>query len=53
MYDSVFECRWRPCDGLIPDQGVLSTVYRITKLKEKAAMAQQRAVEPLMSEMNG
>jgi hypothetical protein len=35
--------------GWSPIQGVLPTVYRITKLK-KAARAQQRAVEPLLNE---
>jgi hypothetical protein len=34
----------QPCDGLIPIQGVLPTVYRIKKLK-KAAKAQQRALQ--------
>jgi hypothetical protein len=35
--------------GWSPNQEVLRTVYRITKLK-KAARAQERAVEPLMNE---
>jgi hypothetical protein len=35
--------------GWSPVQGVLPTVYMITKLK-KAARAQQRAIEPLMNE---
>jgi hypothetical protein len=33
-----------------PVQGVLATVYRNKKLKEKAASAQKRAVRPLTNE---
>jgi hypothetical protein len=38
-------CRYRPCDGLIPLQGVLPTVYIIKKLKKRPRF-NKRTVEP-------
>jgi hypothetical protein len=35
----------RPCDGLIPVQGVLPTAYRIKKLKNGQGLKGCRAIE--------
>jgi hypothetical protein len=39
-----FVCRQRACDGLIPRPRVLSTVYRIQKLKKRPRSTRLRAV---------